>query len=140
MIQSKIEIELERHELFPGDILIGEFRIRKLDEPLISAIEISVLWTTDGKGEEDIGVHFFERKQSLPAAAYLDSHKMTTVLPSTPLSYSGRILNVLWLVRVKVFFEDGSSKTEDCPFLLGNGCFFESLTTDDNEGENDASA
>ena len=45
----------------PGDTLSGEFFIDTDDPESIRAVEISVLWYTEGKGEEDLDVHFFKR-------------------------------------------------------------------------------
>ena len=44
-----------------GDILSGEFFVDTDDPESIRVVEISVLWYTEGKGEEDLDVHFFER-------------------------------------------------------------------------------
>ncbi len=85
------------------------------------AVETSVLWMTEGKGDTDIGVHFFERREKKMVQPELlrQTHKLSTVLPATPLSYHGHIVKILWLVRVKMFMADGSQKTEDQPFQLG---------------------
>ncbi len=47
--------------LEPGDTLDFEFSIHRVPLESIDGLEASVLWTTEGKGSEDIGVHFFER-------------------------------------------------------------------------------
>ena len=46
----------------PGNVLTCEYVI---DEELLDdlqTLETSVLWYTEGKGDEDIGVHFFVRR------------------------------------------------------------------------------
>ena len=47
--------------LDPGDTLDFEFSIHRVPAEKIDGLEASVLWCTEGKGSEDIGVHFFER-------------------------------------------------------------------------------
>ena len=110
----------------PGDVLNCEYRIELRDEPVseketIVAVETSVLWMTEGKGDSDIGVHFFERreKQMVQRELLKQTHKLSTVLPATPLSYNGLIVKIVWLVRVKMFMADGSQKTQDLPFQVG---------------------
>lgn len=105
----------------PDDFLICEYQVDCVADAEVNAIEVSVLWSTEGKGEEDIGVHFFERKKALPQSSYFLPHKLSTVLPATPLSYYGRILKVKWFVRVKVFLADGQTVIENQPFQLGPG-------------------
>jgi hypothetical protein len=140
MNQTRIEIELDKKRLYePGDFLICEFQIELAEDLEIKVLESSVLWSTEGKGEQDIGVHFFERKKSLPSAAYLQRQKLSTVLPATPLSYWGRILKVDWFVRVKIFLANGKTITENRQFQLGSGCNFDAFNFEEseNESEND---
>jgi hypothetical protein len=87
----------------------------------VASIETSVLWQTEGKGDEDIGVHFFERREKKLAQPEIlrQLHRLHTVLPRSPLSYDGTILKLNWLVRVRIFLDDGASFTEDLPFKLG---------------------
>ena len=73
--------------------------------PLV-AVERSVLWYTEGKGEEDIGVHFFDRltTRSVPEQR-LDVGSFKVLLPSSPLSYEGIIVKIRWCVRIRIFFD-----------------------------------
>ena len=45
----------------PGDTLAGEYRMMAIDRDDIKALEVSVLWFTEGKGDEDLAVHDFRR-------------------------------------------------------------------------------
>ncbi|MEM7785051.1 MAG: hypothetical protein AAF939_12155 [Planctomycetota bacterium] len=91
------------------------------DTDQISAIEASVIWKTEGKGGEDIGVHFFERRnQKSPASqTFQEPQKLSTLLPVSPLTYDGEIIKIRWCVRVRIFLEGGVQITEDCHFQLG---------------------
>ena len=104
----------------PGDVLVCEYRIELPPQKTATAVESSVLWTTTGKGEEDFGVHFFERrpKSTLAAEQLQRPHRISTVLPRSPLSYDGEIIQVRWSVRLRVF-EGGQQYTEDLHFRLG---------------------
>lgn len=79
-----------------------------------------MIWKAEGKGEEDIGVHFFERRNraTLGANAFDRPQKLTTVLPLSPFSYDGKILKIVWLVRVRLFLDSGREFIADEPFLL----------------------
>ena len=48
----------------PGEVLAGAFQIDAVEPEELTAIEVSVLWFTEGKGEEDLAVHYFERLEA----------------------------------------------------------------------------
>lgn len=106
----------------PGEILECEYQIDAIGEDQIQSTEASVLWYTEGKGDEDIGLHFFERR--LPGDA-LDGdlrelHRFQTRCPNSPLSYNGNIVKVRWCVRVRVFLHKGKEIFFELPFVLGD--------------------
>lgn len=88
----------------------------------LTAVETSVIWYTSGKGVEDIGVHFFERRhqKELEEINQNVTQKLTVRLPNTPLSYDGKIVQLNWCVRIRVFLSDGRQLNFDEPFRLGN--------------------
>ena len=45
----------------PGENLTGEYAFEELSPEHIKALEVSVLWYTEGKGDEDMAVHKFWR-------------------------------------------------------------------------------
>jgi hypothetical protein len=116
-----IHLEGQRRDYRPGDVLRGEYQVDTPEEVPLTAIETSVLWYTAGKGDEDMGVHFFERR----AAADITSGELRqlwrfeTLLPNTPLTYDGVIVKVEWCVRVRVFLDRGKEFSADAPFRLG---------------------
>ena len=88
-----------------------------LDE--LSAVEASIVWTTEGKGDEDMGVHFFERRVPTDTKYDLRSlHTCHVVLPNSPLSYFGEILQVRWSARLRVFVRGGAEFCTEKPFIL----------------------
>lgn len=104
----------------PGSILSAEYIVKLAPETSLSAIEASVIWMTEGKGETDIGAHFFERRNraSFTTDTFDRAQRLSTVLPQSPLSYEGNILKVHWLVRIRLFLDGGRETITDHPFRL----------------------
>ncbi|MGD9128571.1 MAG: hypothetical protein PVH19_14435 [Planctomycetia bacterium] len=119
---SQIAIELDRpdREYMPGDMLAGTYTIRHLEPSEIRAVELSVLWYTIGKGDEDLAVHEFQRR-SVDDGDWIDTHPVAfkTKLPPSPLSYEGRIMKIGWCVRVRVFRHKGKDLFAEVPFTFG---------------------
>ncbi|HMO91897.1 MAG TPA: hypothetical protein PKD64_06830 [Pirellulaceae bacterium] len=99
-----------------------EFAILGSELQLIHAIEVSVLWHTEGKGNEDVGIHYFNRlgKRDLVHRNLQEKFRYATFLPPSPLTYNGLILSIEWLVRVKLFLDRGRALQFDEPFTLGS--------------------
>ena len=85
----------------PNETLSWECRLEGLTMADIQAVENSVLWYTEGKGEEDLSVHFFDRHVAGEPERFDLSlpRQLQTTLPVTPLSYAGVIVKVRWCVR-----------------------------------------
>jgi hypothetical protein len=106
----------------PGDRLTGRFMVEGTQMRPLRAAELSVLWYTAGKGEEDMAVHYFERLVD-DIAKPLDlriPHRFATVLPTSPLSYDGEIVKVCWCVRLRLFLPQVQESVAETPFRLGN--------------------
>ena len=120
--QPQIVIELDRSEqgYMPGETLAGTYEIRDLLPGEIKAVELSVLWYTIGKGDEDLAVHEFQRR-SVDDGDWIDTRPVAfkTQLPPSPLSYDGRIMKICWCVRVRVFRHRGKDLFAETPFTLG---------------------
>ena len=104
----------------PRDSLGVTYEVAGVEAERMRALERSILWYTEGKGEEDLGVHFFERiadASQLPAV--LPQGVFSTQLPASPLSYEGVIVKVRWCVRLRVFFEAGRDFVSEHVFSLG---------------------
>ena len=105
----------------PGDELECESQIDAVEAKEIQAIETSVLWYTEGKGDEDLGVHYFDRR--VPSDSedgdLRPMHRFTTILPNSPLSYSGEIVKLRWCARVRLFLKKGKELYFEQPFTLG---------------------
>ena len=110
-----------QREFAAGETLRMEYQIDAVDPEQIVATEASVLWFTEGKGEPDMGIHFFRRTTR---DEHLDRdlrpmQRVDVTLPNSPLTYEGVILKVRWCVRVRLFLTQGREFVEERPFVLG---------------------
>lgn len=106
----------------PGELLRGELQIDAVDPDELESLELSVLWYTEGKGDEDLGIHYFQRiaADGPNRSSLHELRKFQTVMPASPLSYDGVILRLRWCVRLRVFLTRGRSYVADKIFQLGN--------------------
>jgi hypothetical protein len=105
----------------PGEVLAGEYRLISIPREDIQAVEVSILWYTEGKGEEDLAVHDFHRL-SAGDGDWIDPRepgRFSTALPPSPLSYQGVLVKIRWCVRVRVFLTRGREILGERPFQLG---------------------
>ena len=75
----------------PGETLLRPFQRGGVEPREVRAIELSVLWHTEGKGDEDMSVHHFERFELAGGDVSIFAGHVTfsTRLPNSPLSYDG---------------------------------------------------
>jgi len=120
MSQPRVNISLDRTRRVyePGELVSFEVRVFSTDRP--SAVEVSILWYTEGKGDEDLAVHFFDRVESSTALTdFTGPHRYSVALPHSPLSYKGVIVKIYWCVRVRVFLGRGRDFVAEEGFQLG---------------------
>ena len=111
----------DRLDYAPGETLEGFSSVGDLDLDELTAVELSVLWHTEGKGDADLAVHYFRRWEAT-AANRLELKQLqpfSTRLPLSPLSYAGRIIKICWSVRLRVCMRRGKDVLVDLPFRLG---------------------
>ena len=105
----------------PGETLEFEYQLDAVEPDEVQAVEASVLWYTEGKGDEDLAVHFFERR--VPAEAEDGNlcalRQVKMQLPNSPLSYDGAIVKIRWCVRVRAVLKRGKETFLEIPFRLG---------------------
>lgn len=106
----------------PGEVLAGQYWTKSLEVRDVKAIEVSVLWHTEGKGDDDMAVHEFWRRDAddmHPIDPGQPTHFSTT-LPNSPLSYEGQIVKLRWFVRVRVFLYRGKEVVGEKLLQLGD--------------------
>jgi hypothetical protein len=125
----EILFDTERTQYDPGNELTGQFLVVPEDARSLKAVELSILWYTEGKGDEDIGVHHFERIDAQDGANDLRRPiPFRTRLPNSPLSYQGSIIKIVWCVRVRAFVHRGDELVAEERFQLGSIPPVEQLT------------
>ncbi|HYW81254.1 MAG TPA: hypothetical protein VE890_16845 [Thermoguttaceae bacterium] len=105
----------------PGETLAGEYAFDSTVSEDVAAVEVSVMWYSEGKGDEDLAVHEFSR-QDVEEGEWFDTRRpgrFSTVLPNSPLSYEGVIVKLRWCVRVRVFLRSGGELVGEREFRLG---------------------
>lgn len=109
------------HVYYPGDTLAGSYYLNEIRRDSIDSLEVSVLWRTEGKGNEDVGVHAFWRLscQNGDWIDPLQPGRFSVVLPQSPLTYNGNLIKIRWCVRLRVFLSNGAQLLEEKPFYLG---------------------
>ena len=103
-----------------GDKFECSWRIERLNVESLQGLELSVLWYTEGKGDEDISVHFFRR---LSAARLREMdlkapHQFVSLLPESPTSYDGHLLRIRWCARMRLFLTGGQEVVSELPFTM----------------------
>ena len=105
----------------PGNPLRIRYRIGGLEPDTVRAVEVSVAWYTEGKGEEDLFVHAFERLVDAEAVQVATGGcGFETTLPVSPVSYEGVIVKIRWCVRVRVFHAASRDYVSEHVFEMGS--------------------
>jgi hypothetical protein len=117
-----IRLDGDRHVHRPGETLSGEYWIELSDDRELKAVEASVLWHTEGKGDEDMAVQEFWRRDVADGRPIEPDQPQPfhTVLPNSPLSYEGQIIKLRWCVRVRAFPNRGKEIVGERTFQLGD--------------------
>ena len=125
-----IRLDHDRRAYLPGETLSGEYWASGERPSELAAVELSVLWHSEGTGDEDLVVHYFERLAADDSdeaghtlagwAAEGGSRRFSTQLPSSPLSYAGLIVKIHWCVRLRAFERHGKMHVVEERFLLGS--------------------
>ena len=122
--QPQIEITLDREnrQYQPDEELKVRYQISSVDPDEIQAVEASVLWYTEGTGEEDMSTHDFRRVLPIDVInkVLIGSNTFQSRLPRSPLSYDGVIVKLHWVVRVRLFLTRGREIVQELKFQLGN--------------------
>ena len=123
MMEPLISIQIQefRPSFRPGELLTVDYQIDAVAKGDLQAVEASVLWFTEGKGGEDLGVHYFERR--VPGDAedrdLRSWRRFQLNLPNSPMTYEGFLLKIRWCVRIRVFLKHGKQVVSEHPFVLG---------------------
>ena len=86
-----IRLDGDNRHRQPGQTLSGQYWIESLDPSQVKAVEASVLWYTEGKGDEDMAVHEFWRRDAsdAPSAGRPPARAVLHHAPQQPAELSG---------------------------------------------------
>lgn len=117
----RVLLDGNRRVYQPGELLCGTYQINWPPHMEPIAVELSVLWHTEGQGDEDLAVHHFERLNPAeqPDVDLRRPRRFSVPLPPSPLSYQGVIVKIRWCVRVRAFLPRGKEIVGETPFQLG---------------------
>jgi hypothetical protein len=103
-----------------GGTLTAKWRISRVPLDQVQGLEVSVLWHTEGKGDEDLHVHHFHRvvESQIRRVGLADEQSLHCVLPATPLSYHGKLISVRWCIRLRLFLASGREIVAEQPFYM----------------------
>tara|TARA_R110002049_G_scaffold2750_4_gene21883 strand:- start:23526 stop:24047 length:522 start_codon:yes stop_codon:yes gene_type:complete len=106
-----------------GGPLQATWQISRVPVEQIQGVEISVMWHTEGKGDEDLHVHHFHRisESQIRRTGLADQQSIQCQLPRTPLSYHGRLIRLQWCIRLRLFMASGKEIVAEQPFYLVAG-------------------
>jgi len=121
MNRPVVTIELARTDCEPGGMISGRYLIDPESVPLAARVEVSVYWITEGKGDEDRAAQY--RRSGLIEEGTLFNERgagrFAIGLPTTPLSYEGVLVKIVWYVQVRITFAGGAESEAAVPFRLG---------------------
>jgi hypothetical protein len=122
MSEPLIRVKLEKAEYAPGEELAGAFVVEAGEPAELRTLELTVLWYTEGKGDEDLGVIHHEDWAPGKGKDFdlAQPYAFAVRLPRTPLSYDGVIVKVHWCARVRARWTEGEESLTEEPFRLGN--------------------
>lgn len=118
--QINIFLDKKEYVYNRGEVLTGVYRILDVESDQINSVEMSVLWRTEGKGDEDMTVIDIQ-SQSRQQEDWINPRipgKIETVLPSGPISYEGQILKIRWCVRVRMTLVSGQEALAERVFWV----------------------
>lgn len=97
MSSLKIEIANDKQAFVPGAVLSGT--ARWTDQPVGKDASLRLLWYTQGKGTEDLGVvEVFD----FDGAGGTGQRAFEFTLPVGPYSFSGSLISLIWALELQV--------------------------------------
>ncbi len=95
MNNLSIEIQDNQTAFVPGETLEGTAQWQLNELP--KSITLNLLWYTQGKGTEDVGI---AESIELGNHSSTDQQSFSITLPNSPYSYSGRLLSIIWALEL----------------------------------------
>lgn len=93
-----LEIHLEETALAPGAELRGRIDWRA-EGGSVESVLVSLLWYTEGKGTEDVGI---VEQVEVEHPSLQGTHDFSFRLPDFPWSFSGTLISLVWAVEASL--------------------------------------
>lgn len=93
-----LEIHLEETALEPGSELRGRLDWQA-EGGIVDSLTVTLLWTTEGKGTEDVEV---VDRVEVEHPSRRGSHDFSFRLPDFPWSFSGTLISLVWAVEASL--------------------------------------
>ncbi|MEN1682150.1 MAG: hypothetical protein AAGJ46_21440 [Planctomycetota bacterium] len=114
----RVVLDRPNGRYLPGEAIEVVATIDAEAAPLVAAAEVSLLWYTAGKGDEDLHVHAMQRVRG-PLTAETRRLTLESPLPMSPHSYAGHVVKVCWCVRVRLFDGRRRQTVVETPLVVG---------------------
>jgi hypothetical protein len=109
----ELRVEGGRRDFAPGETLCGSVQWTGRDAP--EALEVRLLWYTEGRGNRDVGV---AQRLRIEAPAAIGSGAFRFDAPSGPWSCSGRLVSIRWALEAVT---QPAGETARCELTLAPG-------------------
>lgn len=108
-----VELDGGETRYAPGDSIRGTASWR-LDEPP-EGLEVRLFWYTEGKGQRDVEI---VETVAVESSAREGSREFTLRAPAAPLSFSGKLISLIWAVEL-VRLPDGEAARREITLSYG---------------------
>ena len=97
MDQLTIEIEADQTSFAPGRTISGHARWLFAEPP--DKADLQLLWYTEGKGDDDVGL---AEKIVFDSPQMSDLRRFEIQLPIGPYSFSGKLISLTWALELQI--------------------------------------
>ena len=130
MSELRVELDDRRTGFAPGERIRGTASWR-LEEPA-EALEVRLFWYTRGKGERDVGI---VDTVKIDSGTREGSREFSFRAPPAPLSFSGKLISLIWSIELVVLPGGDASRREIMLSRTGEEIRLGSLEGGELDGE-----
>jgi len=116
-----VELNRKSARYAPGETIAGSYRLQSLPKEDVQSVEMSVMWYTIGKGDEDLHIQHFDELtfHQLRLMNLLEPRPFSVTLPKSPASYDGVIVTIRWCIRLRYRLHGDKEILHDESFTVG---------------------
>ena len=117
-----IQLEQDKTAFRPGDVVAGTIRWQLNNQ--VKQVELRLLWYTQGKGDEDVGLI---DTVSFDQPGLSDQRAFRFTLPNGPYSFSGSLISLTWALELSIRPGDTCERKEITVAPAGREILLEAL-------------